>query len=87
MDDLIAWLQINCLPAHFRYEQIEVAAVSRLSELKIEAPRAATLERIINRLPPNNSHGCLFSFSRTPKISQMVGSIFGWICDASTDQI
>jgi hypothetical protein len=46
--DLSAWLQANCLPEHFRHEQLEAAAMGRLRELKIEAPRPAALERIIN---------------------------------------
>lgn len=57
MDDLIAWLQINCLPEHFRYEQLEVAAASRLQELKIEAPRTSTLERIVNSALSNWEQG------------------------------
>ena len=48
LGDLSAWLQANCLPEHFRHEQLEAAAMGRLRELKIEAPRPAALERIIN---------------------------------------
>lgn len=48
LDDLVTWLQANCLPEHFRHERLEAAAMGRLRELKIEAPRPAAFERIIN---------------------------------------
>lgn len=47
-DELIEWLIVNILPQQFKPEQLEEAILNHLRSIKIEQPRAITLERIIS---------------------------------------